>query len=116
MLAQKVGMTRIFSDSGETIPVTMLNVNDCVVVSTKTADKDGYVSIRLGLGEIKNQRVSKPVKGFFDKQKVKYKRKTAEFRVKSEDALVEAGNVILPSHFVVGQKIDAQGVSIGKGF
>ncbi len=115
LIAQKVGMTRIFDEDGTHVPVTVLKVDNVQVVAQRTAEKDGYVALQLGAGNAKVKNVSKPMRGHFAKAKVEPKRKLAEFRV-SEDALVEVGAELLPSHFVPGQYVDVVGTSIGKGF
>jgi len=115
MLAQKLGMTRIFSDDGAHVPVTVLKVDGCQVVATRTRDKHGYTAIQLGVGPAKVKHVTKPMRGHFAKAKVEPKRRLAEFRV-SEDALVDIGAELSVSHFVPGQFVDVAGISIGKGF
>jgi len=115
ILAQKVGMTRIFTDAGEHVPVTVLKVDDCQVVAVRTEERDGYNAVQLGAGKAKAKNVSKPLRGHFAKAKVAPKAKLAEFRV-SADALLEPGQEITAAHFVPGQRVDARGVSIGRGF
>jgi len=115
LVAQKVGMTRIFTDGGEHVPVTVLRVDNCQVVAQRTADRDGYTAVQLGAAAAKVKNVSKPMRGHFAKAKVEPKRKVAEFRV-SEDALVEIGAELTAEHFVAGQFVDVTGTSIGKGF
>lgn len=115
LIAQKLGMTRIFDEDGTHVPVTVLKVDNVQVVAQRTAEKDGYVALQLGAGNAKVKNVSKPMRGHFAKAKVEPKRKLAEFRV-SEDALVDVGAELVPSHFVPGQYVDVVGVSIGKGF
>ena len=115
LLAEKVGMTRIFTPNGEHIPVTVLRVDDCEVTANRTSEKDGYTSVQLGVGKAKTKRVSKPMRGHYAKAKVTPKKKLAEFRV-DEDGLVEPGTTLSVNHFVVGQYVDVSGTSIGKGF
>jgi large subunit ribosomal protein L3 len=115
LIAQKMGMTRVFSEDGRHLPVTVLRVGGCQVVAQKIKDRDGYTALQLGLGEAKVSRVSKPMRGHFAKAKVEPKRKLVEFRV-AEDALVPVGSEIKASHFIAGQKVDVAGTSIGKGF
>ncbi len=115
LIAQKLGMTRIFDEDGTHVPVTVLKVDNVQVVAQRTAEKDGYVALQLGAGNAKVKNVSKPMRGHFAKAKVEPKRKLAEFRV-SEDALVEVGAGLVPGHFVPGQYVDVVGISIGKGF
>ncbi len=115
LIAKKVGMTKVFADNGNHVPVTVLKMEGCEVVSVKNIEKDGYTAVQLGFGEIKEKRVSKPLKGHFAKNKVEAKRKLVEFRV-SEDCVLEAGTKLSASHFIQGQYVDVVGTSIGKGF
>ena len=115
IIAQKVGMTRVFTDDGVSIPVTVLKVENCQVVAHKTLEKDGYTAIQLGAGKAKAKRMSKARRGHFAKSHVEPKRKVAEFRV-SEDNLIEVGAELTADHFVDGQYVDVTAVSIGKGF
>lgn len=115
LIAQKVGMSRVFTDIGEHVPVTVLKVENCQVVSRKTADSDGYDAVQLGVGNAKVKRVSKAMRGHFAKAKVEPKRKVAEFRVTS-DNLIDPGKELSATHFVSGQYVDISGTSIGKGF
>jgi len=115
LIAQKMGMTRVFSEDGRHVPVTVLRVGGCQVVSHKTAERDGYTALQLGLGTAKLSRVTKPLRGHFAKAKVEPKQKLVEFRV-AEDALVPVGAELMASHFLPGQKIDVVGTTIGKGF
>ncbi len=115
LIAQKVGMTRIFTDEGDAIPVTVLKVENCRVVAQRTRERDGYTAVQLGAGKAKVKRMSKPLRGHFAKAKVEPARKLAEFRV-SEDNLIEVGAELTADHFVPGQFVDVTGISIGKGF
>src|SRR5881394_2389692 len=115
LIARKLGMTRVFTDEGTHIPVTVLQVDNCQVVAVRTEDKDGYTAVQLGVGAAKTKNVSKPQRGHFAKAKVEPKARLAEFRV-SEDALLEVGAEITAAHFMPGQYVDVVGVSIGKGF
>jgi large subunit ribosomal protein L3 len=115
VIAQKLGMTRVFTDGGEHVPVTVLKLDNCQVVAHRSADKDGYVALQLGTGQRKAKNVSKAMRGHFAKSKVEPKRKVAEFRV-SEDALIPVGAELTADHFVVGQYVDVTGKSVGKGF
>ena len=115
MIAQKVGMTRVFGEDGSHIPVTVLKVDNCQVVSKRTEQTDGYNAIQVGVGLAKVKRVSRQMRGHFAKAEVEPKQRLHEFRV-SEEALIEPGTEILVDHFVVGQKVDVAGTSIGKGF
>jgi large subunit ribosomal protein L3 len=115
VIAQKVGMTRVFTDAGEHVPVTVLKVDACQVVAHRTKDKNGYVALQVGVGKAKVKNVSKAERGRFAVAKVEPKQKLAEFRV-SEDALIPVGAEIQADHFVVGQFVDVTGTSVGKGF
>jgi large subunit ribosomal protein L3 len=115
VIAQKLGMTRVFTESGEHVPVTVLKLDQCQVVSHRSKDKNGYVALQLGCGARKVKNVPKAERGHFAVAKVEPKRKLAEFRV-SEDALIPVGAEITADHFVVGQYVDVTGTSIGKGF
>jgi large subunit ribosomal protein L3 len=115
LLARKLGMTRIFTNDGNHVPVTVLAVDNCQVVAVRTPEKDGYCALQLGVGTAKVKNVSKAQRGHFAKAEVEPKARLAEFRV-SPDALVEIGVEISAAHFVPGQRVDVVGVSIGKGF
>jgi large subunit ribosomal protein L3 len=108
-------MTRVFTDSGEHVPVTVLRLAGCQVVGHRTKDKNGYVALQLGAGTRKVKNVTKPERGNFAVSKVEPKRKVVEFRV-TDDALIPVGAEITADHFVVGQFVDVTGTSIGKGF
>src|SRR6187402_191315 len=115
VIAQKVGMTRVFTDAGAHVPVTVLRLANCQVVAHRTMEKNGYVALQLGSGTRKVKNVTKAERGNFAIAKVEPKRKVAEFRV-SEDALIPVGAEITADHFVPGQYVDVTGTSIGKGF
>jgi large subunit ribosomal protein L3 len=115
VIAQKVGMTRIFTDAGNHVPVTVLRLAQCQVVAHRNKDKDGYVALQLGSGVRKVKNTSKAERGRFAVAKVEPKRKIAEFRV-SDDSLIPVGAEITADHFIVGQFVDVTGTSIGKGF
>ena len=115
VIARKLGMSRIFNDDGEHVPVTVLRMEDVEVLSVKSIAKDGYTSVQLGFSNKKLKNISKPLKGFFAKAKAEPKYKVVEFRV-SEDAILNVGDKLGVNHFVTGQKVDVIGVSQGKGF
>jgi large subunit ribosomal protein L3 len=115
LIAQKMGMTRVFTDSGEHVPVTVLKVDDCQVVDVRTSEKNGYAAVQIGAGAAKAKNVTKPMRGHYARSKVEPKRKLAEFRV-SEDAMLNVGDELTADHFVPGQMVDVAGISIGKGF
>jgi len=115
LIAQKMGMTRVFTDSGEHVPVTVLKVDDCQVVDVRTPEKNGYAAVQIGAGAAKAKNVTKPMRGHYARSKVEPKRRLAEFRV-SEDAMLNVGDELTADHFVPGQMVDVAGISIGKGF
>src|SRR5947207_3009788 len=115
VIAQKVGMTRVFTETGEHIPVTVLKLGNCQVLGHRTTEKNGYVALQLGSGTRKTVYLPKAERGQFAVSKVEPKRKVTEFRV-SQDALIPVGAEIQADHFVVGQFVDVTGTSIGKGF
>ena len=115
LIAQKLGITRIFAEDGAHVPVTVLKITDCHVVANRTQDKDGYTAVQLGIGKAKVKNVNKPLRGHFAKAKVEPSKKLVEFRV-SEDALIPVGSEVLPSHFIAGQFVDVTGTSKGRGF
>ena len=115
VIAKKIGMTRLFQEDGRHVPVTVLALEDCQVVSVRTGEKDGYAAVQLGSGEAKQKNVAKPQREHFAKAEVPLKRRVAEFRV-AEDALLDVGATIAASHFVPGQLVDITGHTQGKGF
>ena len=115
LIAQKLGMTRTFSEEGAHVPVTVLRVEKCEVVAVRTAERDGYTAVQLGVGTAKPRNTTKAQRGHFAKAKVEPKRKLAEFRV-TADALLEVGSELAANHFLPGQFVDVTGTTIGKGF
>jgi len=115
LIGKKLGMTRVFTDAGLHVPVTVLQVENCQVIAQRTNAKDGYTALQIGVGSAKPKNTTKSLRGHFAKANVEPKRKVVEFRV-SEDALVDVGAEITTDHFVPGQYVDVTGTSIGKGF
>lgn len=115
VIAKKLGMSRYYLEGGANIPVTILGLEECQVVSVKTVEKHGYNAVQLGAGKAKVKRTPKPQRGQFAKAKVEPKRKVVEFRV-SEKALLKPGQELVASHFVSGQFVDVTGTSKGKGY
>lgn len=115
VIAQKLGMTRIYNEAGEHVPVTVLRLENCQVVAQRTVEKNGYTAVQLGVGFAKVKNTSQALRGHFAKASVEPKAKIAEFRV-SPDNLLEVGTEITVEHFVPGQRVDVTGTSIGKGF
>ena len=115
LLAKKLGMTQVYDEAGNHIPVTVLSLEGCQVVEHKTQERDGYTAVQLGSGDAKVNRVSKAERERFAKAAVAPKKKLIEFRVEA-DKLIEVGADMLADHFVPGQKVDASGTTVGKGF
>jgi large subunit ribosomal protein L3 len=115
LIAQKIGMTRIFNDEGNHVPVTVLKVDNCQVVAVRTQERDGYTAVQLGVGAAKVKNVGKAMRGHFAKAKVEPKSWVVEFRV-PQDALLDIGAELSAEHFVAGQFVDVVGTTIGKGF
>jgi large subunit ribosomal protein L3 len=115
VIAKKLGMTRLFKDDGTHVPVTVLHLDEVRVVAARTVETDGYSAVQLGIGKAKPKNVTKPQKGHFAKAKVEPAMKLVEFRV-ANDAVLETGAVISPSHFSIGQFVDVAGITKGKGF
>jgi large subunit ribosomal protein L3 len=115
VIAQKLGMTRVFTDAGEQVSVTVLQLQNCQVVAQRTKEKDGYTALQLGSGTRKVSRTTKAERGHFARASVEPKRKVAEFRVDA-DSMIEVGSEITADHFLPGQFVDVTGTSIGKGF
>ena len=115
LLAQKLGMTQVYDELGNHIPVTVLSLEGCQVTAAKTVARDGYTSLQLGAGDAKPKRVSKAERERFAKAGVTPKKKCVEFRI-AEGNEIEVGATMTADHFVPGQKIDAAGITVGKGF
>ena len=115
LIALKLGMTRQFSEAGDHNPVTVLKVDNCQVVAVRTAEKDGYTAVQLGVGKAKVKNVSQAMRGHYAKAKVEPKAKLVEFRV-TPDALLEVGAEVTAAHFVAGQFVDVVGTTKGRGF
>jgi large subunit ribosomal protein L3 len=115
VIAKKVGMTRLFQEDGRHVPVTVLSLEDCQVVSVRNEETDGYVALQLGAGAAKPKNVNKPQREHFAKAQVEPKMRVAEFRV-ADDAILDVGAYIAAGHFVAGQMVDVTGHTQGKGF
>ena len=115
IIGKKIGMTQIFAETGKVVPVTVVEAGPCVDVQKKTVENDGYAALQLGFGDVKVQRVNKPMKGHFDKADVACKKELKEFRLDDCDAL-NVGDIIKADTFAVGDAIDVVGISKGKGF
>jgi large subunit ribosomal protein L3 len=114
ILGKKIGMTQIFSDAGESIPVTVIEAGPAVVTQIKTVETDGYNAVQIGYGDVKEQRMNKPEKGHFAKWQAPLKKHLTEIRLEDGETY-EANQVITVADFEVGKKLDVTGISKGKG-
>ncbi|MEM9898743.1 MAG: 50S ribosomal protein L3 [Pseudomonadota bacterium] len=115
LLVQKVGMTRVYREDGEHVPVTVMRLDGCQVVGQRRVEKHGYSAVQLGAGTKKIKRTTKAERGYFAQAGVEPKQQLVEFPVPEEN-LVDIGAELSAAHFVEGQKVDVTGVTIGKGF
>ena len=115
IIGKKVGMTQVFDEKGNVVPVTVIEAGPCVVVQKKTAETDGYAAVQLGLGDVSAKRVNKPMKGHFDKADVAPKKTLREFRFENCDAY-NVGDIVKADTFVSGDRVDVCGISKGKGY
>ena len=115
IIGKKIGMTQIFDETGKVIPVTVIEAGPCVVAQVKTVETDGYDAIQLGFGDVKENKVIKPIKGHFAKASITPKKHLREFRVDSIESY-KVGDEVKADTFAQGDKIDVQGTSKGKGF
>ena len=115
IIGRKLGMTQIFDEKGNVIPVTVINAGPCVVAQKKTQGKDGYDAVQLGYSDIVERKLSKPAKGHFLKAKVSFKKYLKEFRLE-DAASMNVGDIITADNFVVGEKVDITGMTKGRGF
>lgn len=115
LIGKKIGMTRVFADDGRHVPVTVISLEGCQVVGQRTVAKDGYSALALGVGNARPKSLNRARKGAFAKANLPIKEKVIEFRV-SEDSFVPIGAELSAAHFVNGQLVDVQGITIGKGF
>ena len=115
IIGKKIGMTQIFDETGKVVPVTVVEAGPCVVVQKKTVESDGYAALQLGYGDVKIQRMNKPLRGHFEKVDVACKSTLKEFRLDDCDSL-NVGDIIKADTFAVGDAIDVVGTSKGKGF
>lgn len=114
LIGKKIGMTQIFDENGNVIPVTVVEAGPCAVTQIKTVENDGYQAIQVGFGDVKVSRVNKPMKGHFDKADVAPKKTLKEFRLESIDG-IEVGNILKADTFEVGETVDVKGTSKGHG-
>ncbi len=115
IIGKKLGMTQLFDEKGNFIPVTVIEAGPCVVVQKKTTENDGYESVQIGFGDVSEKHVNKPMKGHFQKADAPYKRNLMEFRL-DDTTTLNVGDIIKVDTFAVGDKVDVSGVSKGKGF
>lgn len=114
LIGKKIGMTQLFDESGKVIPVTVVEAGPCTVVQKKTVENDGYTAVQVGFGDVKVQRVNKPMAGHFKKADVAPKKVLKEFRLEDTDS-VNVGDVLKADVFAAGDKVDVVGTSKGKG-
>ncbi len=115
IIGKKIGMTQIFDEKGNVIPVTVVAAGPCVVVQKKTVAKDGYDAVQLGFSEIEDRKLTKPAKGHFTKAGVAFKRYLKEFRLE-DCASLNVGDIVKADTFEVGEKVDVTGMTKGRGF
>lgn len=115
IIGKKIGMTQIFDEKGNVIPVTVISAGPCVVVQKKTIEKDGYEAVQLGFSEIEERKLSKPLKGHFKKADVAYKRYLKEFRL-DDCASLNVGDIVKADTFEEGERVDVTGMTKGRGF
>ena len=114
LIGKKIGMTQIFDEAGNVIPVTVVEAGPCTVTQIKTVENDGYQAVQVGFGDVKVSRVNRPMKGHFDKADVAPKKTLKEFRLESIDG-IEVGNILKADTFEVGEIVDVKGTSKGHG-
>ena len=115
IIGKKVGMTQIFDEKGNVVPVTVIEAGPCVVVQKKTVENDGYAAVQYGFGDVSPKHVTKPLEGHFDKSEVAPKRTLREFRLDNTDA-VNVGDIVKADVFAAGDHVDVVGTSKGKGY
>jgi len=115
IIGKKVGMTQIFNEEGKVIPVTVIEAGPCVVAQVKTVETDGYNAVQMGFGDIKEKKLIKPIKGHFAKVNLTPKKQLKEFKL-DDISNITVGDELKADIFVVGEKVDIQGTTKGKGF
>ena len=115
IIGRKIGMTQLFTENGNVVPVTVVEAGPCTVIQKKTVDNDGYSAVQLGFEDIREKLVVKPVKGHYDKAQVAYKRVLKEFKLDNSDAM-NVGDVLKADVFAAGDVVDVTGISKGKGY
>ena len=115
IIGKKIGMTQIFDEIGNVIPVTVIQAGPCVVAQKKTVETDGYNAVQLGFDDVKEKHLNKPEKGHFEKAGVAFKKHLKEFRLDDVSA-INAGDVITVDTFAIGDKVDVTGITKGRGY
>ena len=115
IIGRKIGMTQLFTENGNVVPVTVVEAGPCTVIQKKTVDNDGYSAVQLGFEDIREKLVVKPVKGHYDKAQIAYKRVLKEFKLDNSDAM-NVGDVLKADVFAAGDVVDVTGISKGKGY
>ena len=115
IIGKKVGMTQIFDEKGNVIPVTVIEAGPCTVVQKKTVENDGYTAVQMGFGDVSVKRVAKPLKGHFDKADVAPKKTLREFRF-DDCGTLNVGDIVKADTFAPGDRVDVVGTSKGKGY
>ena len=115
LIGKKIGMTQIFDEKGNVIPVTVIEAGPCVVAQVKTVENDGYDAVQLGFGDVKEKHLNKPERGHFTKANLALKKHLREFRLESIDG-IKVGDELNANVFEAGEKVDVQGTTKGKGF
>lgn len=115
IIGKKIGMTQIFDEKGNVVPVTVIEAGPCVVVQKKTVENDGYAAVQFGFGDISAKKVNKPMKGHFEKSDVAPKRTLREFRFENCEAF-NVGDIVKADAFASGDRVDVVGISKGKGY
>jgi large subunit ribosomal protein L3 len=115
IIGKKIGMTQIFDEIGNVIPVTLVQAGPCVVAQKKTAEKDGYDAVQLGFEDVKEKHLTKPEKGHFEKAGVAFKKHLKEFRL-DDCSAINVGDIISVDTFAAGDKVDVTGITKGRGY
>lgn len=115
IIGRKIGMTQLFTENGNVVPVTVVEAGPCTVIQKKTVDNDGYSAVQLGFEDIREKLVVKPLKGHYDKAEVAYKRVLKEFKLDNSESM-KVGDVIKADVFASGDVVDVTGISKGKGY
>ncbi len=115
IIGRKIGMTQLFTENGNVVPVTVVEAGPCTVIQKKTVDNDGYNAVQLGFEDIREKLVVKPLKGHYDKAEVAYKRVLKEFKLDNSESM-NVGDVVKADVFATGDVVDVTGISKGKGY